>query len=184
MEDIWAITWDDLMPGIHVDSVIQSALEADVGSIYRDPWFTRLWIVQEVSLSKHPLILCSGQEVPWKELELATRVFGKCIQRKAPQPEGLRCIEHAWDIMIARSQYGLNTRSTTESKLIQMDQQWSLGNVAWHSRSKHCKDDRDRAYAMLSLISAGNSLKVYVPEPFTPNYKRSVEWAYGEFWLR
>ncbi|KAF2826634.1 HET-domain-containing protein [Ophiobolus disseminans] len=185
MVNLWAITWDDLVPGADVDSVIRSAIEAKVEVIYRDPWFTRLWIVQEVALARKPVVHCSGVEIHWKELELATRVIGRCIQGISPQPEALRSIKDARDIMITRAQYGLNKRSIQDKPLhVQLDRQWSLGHVAWNSRSKKCKDDRDRVYAMLSLVSAGNNLGMYVPEPFAPDYTRSAEWAYGEFWAR
>lgn len=56
--------------------------------------------------------------------------------------------------------------------------------MAWQNRNKKCKDDRDNVYAVLSLVSAGNSLGMYVPTPFVPDYTRSVEWVYVEFWAR
>ncbi|KAH7083075.1 heterokaryon incompatibility protein-domain-containing protein [Paraphoma chrysanthemicola] len=183
-QNLWAATWDPIKPNAGVDSIIESALQAGIEAIYLDSWFSRVWIVQEVTLAKNPVVYCSGLRVPWKDLEFATRILAHCVKKRTPQPKGLRCIEHAYHVMNVRAQYGLISLPRSKGTFLQHDQAWALGNVAFHCRIKHCKDDRDRAYAMLSLISAGNSLGLYAPKPFAPDYSRSAEWAYGEFWVR
>jgi hypothetical protein len=123
--------------------------------------------------------------MPWKELELATRVLACCLRQTLPHSKRLWLIKRAWSLVVVRAQYAINTRSNISKPVVfQLDQQWSLGNVAWNMKDKNCRNDKDRVYALLSLVAAGNSLKMYTPRPFVPDYRRSVEWAYKEFWMR
>jgi hypothetical protein len=74
--------------------------------------------------------------------------------------------------------------TTAYTVILHMDQPWSISRLAWDMRNKKCKDDRDRAYALLSLTANGNSFKIFVPESFIPDYTRPVEWVYYQFWRR
>lgn len=141
--------------------------------------------MQETFLTKKARVLCGGHEISWDHLELATRALTKCLQQISPRPSGFDSVNIVWDMMVARAQHGLNTRPINKKPIhLQLDQRWSPGHVAWQNRNKKCKDDRDNVYAVLSLVSAGNSLGMYVPTPFVPDYTRSVEWVYVEFWAR
>ncbi|KAF2023052.1 HET-domain-containing protein, partial [Setomelanomma holmii] len=46
-------------------------IEAHVDCIYSNPWFTRLWVVQEVSLARRPKFLCGRHEMSWNDFERA-----------------------------------------------------------------------------------------------------------------
>ncbi|KAH8732095.1 heterokaryon incompatibility protein-domain-containing protein [Phaeosphaeriaceae sp. PMI808] len=185
VEHIWAITWDNLVAGVDVDAVVQSAIAAHVECVYDSPWFTRLWIVQEVSFARDPVILIGECELRWKAFELATRVLARCLKGMVRQPGVLVAANHAWSLIHAREQHVLNMRSGKQRPVaLQLDQAWCLGSVAWHMRHNNCSDDRDRVYALLGLTARGNSLGSYVPKPFMPDYTRSAEWAYAEFWAR
>lgn len=183
--EFWTIAWDHPVNGADVSSVIQSAVEAHAESIYDSDCFTRMWIVQEITLASNLKILSGGDSMSWKELELATRVLASCLKKMSHHPQTLKSVNNAWNSILARGQHALNMRPTSSPPITyQLDQQWSLGRVAWQNRHKKCKDDRDRVYAVLSLTSDGNSLQLYLPKPFAPDYKRSAEWSYGEFWAR
>lgn len=136
--------------------------------------------MQEVSLAKKATVLCGGREISWSDFELATRALAKSLQQLSPQSKGFESVNDVWAMMVTCAQYGLNTRHTNKKPIhLQLDQPWSLSHVAWPNRNKRCKDDRDRVYAVLSIVSAGNSLGMYVPAPFVPDYTRSVKWAYA-----
>ena len=185
LECYWTVLNDELVPGVDVNFVMEAALEAHVEAIYENDWFTRLWIVQELALARSPIITCGTYDLSWKEFELATRIIGSCLGESSDTPSSLRSFKDAWDIISLRGRYSLNMRPITARPVhFHIDQPWSIGRLVWDMRDKKCKDDRDRVYAVLSLTANGNSLKAFVPDSFTPDYSRPVEWVYCQFWRR
>lgn len=133
--------------------------------------------MQELALARNPRILCGAHDLSWEEFELATRVIASCLGKISHPPKTLRSIQDAWDTISLRGRYSLNMRLVTAPPVtFLIDQRWM--------RNKKCKDDRDRVYALLSLTASGNSLKVFVPDAFIPDYTRPVEWVYYQFWKR
>jgi hypothetical protein len=37
-------------------------------TFYENPWFTRVWVIQEGLSAQKPFIHCSGEQVPWEEV--------------------------------------------------------------------------------------------------------------------
>ncbi|KAF4626232.1 hypothetical protein G7Y89_g11928 [Cudoniella acicularis] len=174
-----------MVPDVDVNLVVETALKADVEAVYKSDWFTQLWVVQELAFARNPRILCGVYSLSWKEFELATRIIASCLGKISHPPKALWSIKHAWEIIWLRGRYSLNMRPVTAGQVIyRFDQPWSIGRLAWDMRNKKCKDDRDKVYAPHSLTASGNSLKVFLPDPFIPDYTRPVEWAYYQFWRR
>jgi hypothetical protein len=182
VEYYWTVLDDEQVPGVDVNLVVEAALEAHVEAVYKSDWFTRLRIAQELALARNPRIVCGAYDLSWEEFELATRVIASCLGKISHPPQTLRSIEDAWDIISLRGRYSLNMRPVTAPPVtLHLDQPWSIGRLAWGMRNKKYKDDRDRVYALLSLTASGNSLKVFVPDAFIPDYTRPVEWVYYQF---
>ena len=185
VECYWTFLDDELVPGVDVNLVVDAALEAHVEAAYKSDWFTRLWVVQELALARNPRILCGAYALSWEEFEIATRVIASCLRKISHPPKTLRSIDDAWDIISLRGRSCLNMRPVTAHPVaFHIDQPWSIGRLAWDMRNKKCTDDRDRVYAILSLTASGNSLKVFMPDAFIPDYTRPVEWVYYQFWRR
>ena len=179
----WTFIDDKLLPGVDVNLVVEAALEAHVEAVYESAWFTRLWIAQEVALAKKPRTLCGTFDLSWAEFELATRVIACCLRKIRPSPKALQSIDDAWGVIHLRARYSLNMGAFTGPQIIlQIDLPWSVGRLAWDMRKKKCKDDRDRVYALLSLTATGSP--ILVSDAFIPDYTRTVEWAYHQFWRR
>jgi hypothetical protein len=56
-------------------SLIEAARLNHVDVIYRMPWFTRMWIVQEVTLASHALLCCGTYEMDWVDFAIATKIL-------------------------------------------------------------------------------------------------------------
>lgn len=182
---LWSVVGDQLMPGVDTTATLTSASAAHIEAIYDSPWFTRLWISQEVSLTRKPIVFCGQDSISWKELEIATRVLA-CCYKDGQTPATLPLsINRAWTLIHTRTRYELISRPADVKPVhLELDTMWSLGRLAWGSRHQHCEDDKDRVYALLSLVSKGSAYGIYTPKTFTPDYSRSVEWAYAQFWSR
>jgi hypothetical protein len=149
------------------------------------------------------MITCGNYTIRWADFELGTRVLAHCIIERSEPVQGLKFITKAWEVIRLRGLYMLNSRPVEtgprlmemEPLLVQIDKHWSIRILAWHSRRLRCKDDRNKVYALLSLTT-GIGLRqyrdtqpsflppIFVPQPFLPDYARSVEWAYREFLKR
>jgi hypothetical protein len=185
---VWTFLGDELLPSTDVSLVIEAALEAHVETIYESDWFTRLWVVQEVALAKNVKILCGGYDLSWRDFQIATRILVWCLDKMLrhsshPKLKALEYIEGAWDIVSVWARYSLNVRPVSAGPItLQLNSPWNIGSLAWDMRKRNCRDDRDRVYALLSLT--GHTMNVNIPDPFVPDYTRSVEWAYHQFWRR
>ena len=58
---------------------------ASLQAIIQRPWFTRVWVVQEVVLAKDPTVLCGKHKVPWAAFTFAADCMG---QADLPQELG------------------------------------------------------------------------------------------------
>ncbi len=185
---MWTFLGDELLPSIDVSLVIEAALEAHVETIYESDWFTRLWVVQEVALAKNVKILCGGYDLSWQEFQIATRILAWCLDKMIrhsahPKLRALKYIKGAWDIVLVRGKYSLNVRPVSARPItLQLNSPWNIGNLAWDMRKRNCRDDSDRVYALVSLTR--HTVNVNIPDPFVPDYSRSGEWAYHQFWRR
>ncbi|KAI4863988.1 HET domain-containing protein [Hypoxylon rubiginosum] len=125
------------------------------------PWFTRIWVVQEVALSSQdPLILHGEHIYQWDRLGWAASwLRRRGYIRLAQIPESIRNIDSMANIR----------RSHTR---------WSLDALLTDTSAKfHASDQRDKIYGLLGLatesLNAGG-----IPEPLRPDYKLSVEQVY------
>lgn len=49
----------------NVGAILQSATECRVHAIYEREWFTRLWVVQEITLAKAAIVYCGSRQLDW-----------------------------------------------------------------------------------------------------------------------
>lgn len=99
----------------------------------------------------------------------------------------LRSFKDAIDIVMARGRYHLHLESLSSGGgfVVEPDWAWRMGRLAWDLRNKKCADDRDKVYGILSLIGTTELWKMAsMDSSFTPDYNKSVEWAYYQFWRR
>lgn len=110
---------------------------AQLDRMLKKPWFSRIWVVQEVDLSKMaPTLVYGGKARPFQPLLLAGRWIGgsKILPiSESPAPTPLRsfCIQDLYLI--------LNLRRN-----------WSLEAVLLHTLDHEATDPRDHIFALLS----------------------------------
>ncbi len=54
---------------------IDRVLRYGAADIYPHPWFTRIWIVQEVCLATNAVLLHGGREMDWADFSLAMNLL-------------------------------------------------------------------------------------------------------------
>ncbi|KAI3390345.1 hypothetical protein diail_10012, partial [Diaporthe ilicicola] len=133
------------------------------------PWFTRKWVVQEVSLAREVrLHIGSGVQLPW--VDLSSLVVK--IQSMGSLPHIVRLSTSLEDI--GNFELGLfNLGVMNHIKHFRAIGRGTLVDAVMATRGTSCSDDHDHIYAVLSCASEGPSLD--------PDYELSVEDTFKKF---
>jgi hypothetical protein len=139
----------------------------EISALIRRPWFARVWIIQEIAVSKEVVLVCGDDKISWRWLVVALNV-----------------IKHHWG-KYHYGKYGreldINTppfqsKCTSIINLgahrhyIQQSRRDNLLNLVTCFSYAGATDPRDHLFALLGLARDGDQ------EGFRPNY----ELSYGE----
>lgn len=135
-----------------------------VADLLARPWFGRLWIRQEITLANDDAVVVIGHEqVTWKQLLAAVCL----IVRKS------MTAENQFDDEDIFWQHVLNVTS-----LRKMKRRRQLYHAIGYTQGCLCSDDRDRVYALLSLIQPGLASLI------KPDYRLTAKEVYRELVLK
>ena len=134
------------------------ALEFDfrgMDEFYSQPWFQRLWVIQEVALARRITIRCGSHEIAWETLVTAARVQSQSVRRGT--------------LHNLRLPYGFAFFMVIETMrmvFLKWDKYRLLTNLDL-CRGSLCSNDLDYVYALLSMSGPGDPKIV-------PDYRISV----------
>ena len=134
----------------------------DIALFFERPWFSRVWIVQEVALASKVLVYCGGWKLSWDDLFEALRI---CIHERPgfledqhPKP-GRRARAASYALGILRQTYS-NPYIHHRYDLLQLLELCSYAEST---------EPRDKLFALLSLASdAGDPM-------LDPDYESPLE---------
>lgn len=129
-------------------------------SLVQRPWFSRLWVVQEVALSRDLEILCGRYTISGTSFFRAVRIISTFVTYP-PRPL-LPAFHNAQKLGALRAQL-----SSTQC--------YSYLNLAHELSEWDCFDDRDRLHALMGMVFRDT------PSWFPPSYDTSVEELYETF---
>ncbi|KAL8670642.1 MAG: hypothetical protein Q9168_004836 [Polycauliona sp. 1 TL-2023] len=132
-----------------------------IESLLKRPWFRRLWIWQEVMLSLRAVLVCGFDIMPWHRFQAILFSFLYNEYR----PIGMRVVLRLQDFCALPTTY-----TVTNPKI-------DLVRLLFRTRYSQCKDQRDRVYAILSMLHPKNN-----PE-LIPDYGRIVQSVFQEMVL-
>jgi hypothetical protein len=150
--------------------------------ILQRPWWTRVWIIQEVAVASTVSVMCGYDTVPWKYLDaiIGARINSICDPAKYssvfawPSPGGngkpaTTALEPEWHpasaIQMARHRYQL-------SEISSKDNDPGLGPFLIRFRDFQCRDARDKVYGILQLSTKWARIQ--------PDYTKEVVAVYME----
>ena len=128
-------------------------------SFYSNPWFTRLWIVQEIALARDIKIHRGTVSISWRDFMTAATIQVKAVNQSTATnwrlPYGF---QSALTLFMARATHKKAQRLSFLTQMALL-------------RQNHCSLDIDRVYALLTL-SGPDDPQIY------PDYTRSVSEVY------
>lgn len=109
------------------------------------PYFRRVWVMQEISLSNHRTIIqCGGDVISWMNMRKAV----ECLPARRNLPHHSFTNVMPWVLDLAR-----------------YDARMPYDELSATMQARNCSNDRDRVYGLLGLMPEG------LRERITPNYE-------------
>ncbi|KAH7384037.1 heterokaryon incompatibility protein-domain-containing protein [Phaeosphaeria sp. MPI-PUGE-AT-0046c] len=136
------LTWDDPIANIYVE-----ALKA----LFRRPWFSRVWVLQEVHNAETVHLICGQHTVAWSQVQLF-RWWHRLGRRDI----------HSWPLVTT-----IKDRSRYTSR--------DILHLLTQARQCGATDERDKIYALLPMLHDAAS------EGLVPDYTLSREEVFSNF---
>ena len=121
------------------------------------PWFSRLWVWQEIGLAKNsPIVVCGTNTIPWASFRQA--VF--CLSIKK------------WDVHYS---VALSDRLVKLVEISEFSGNMSLGSMIRRTAACKCSDARDHIYAVQSLLPRSST-----SSKIEPDYTKATAQVYQD----
>ena len=142
-------------------------------------WFFRIWVVQELVLSRDdPIVHCGLRRLRWRQFAAAVNIT--CLQyRQAMMPELEKFYHISGPFLPGLSDNGpgFSRPSVTDQMqqlvVLQKSQNRSFSSRFLNTRFFQCEDPRDQVYGLLGICN-------FRETPITANYTKSVEQVFAE----
>ena len=137
---------------------------AALNSLLSRSWFSRVWVVQELAISKYSIVRCGDREIPWVIIANAARAIHE-TQLAVVLGEGYKhvCRLRAFQEQIATKE------------------QLPLVTLLLANQGCLATDPRDKIFAMLGMATDVIQLDRAEGLPIWPNYSKSVAEVFTEF---
>ncbi|KAL7905894.1 heterokaryon incompatibility protein domain-containing protein [Trichoderma velutinum] len=136
-------------------------------NLFQRQWFERLWIRQEIILSRDAVVQCGLQIIPWKRFRRALFVIaGKDFSSVRPGSELSN-----WITVIRPRLRLLYQVCTTKST--------TFGDLRYNFGLSRCQDPRDRIYGVLSILDEREQSLGIVPD-----YSKETQVIYRDVVVR
>ncbi|KAF7562303.1 hypothetical protein G7046_g1808 [Stylonectria norvegica] len=121
------------------------------------PYFTRIWVVQEVAVSQFVEVLCGNHSISWDSLTDAVSMSSSI---RTDSYQGERSLALFWSISDARTRF--------QAKLKQ-----SLLQLLLSHRRTFATCLKDKVYALLGLVDSGHLLNHHITVNYRDEYTTS-----------
>jgi hypothetical protein len=140
---------------------MQMAAWSAVFALLRRPWWSRVWIIQEISVGKSdPLLGCGNKWVPWSKFEILDQILGEL------EEEGARIVQNLHNPISRLRNIRLGAQSRRHTA-------WrSLFLLLRSTQDCQATDSRDKVFALLGLSSENDQHAVH------PDYTKSTVEVY------
>ncbi|KAF5019388.1 hypothetical protein F66182_8588, partial [Fusarium sp. NRRL 66182] len=154
--------------------------------LFENPWFTRVWVIQEALSARNPLVHCSGEQVPWGEVvQVSNWLEDPGYASQSPHNTSQqRALAPIWKALKPKGE----TRQVPTTPIEQQDtrEPSSILDVFFSGLDLKATDPRDKLFALLTFADEthdGSKLDHLL----RPNYDKSKERVFADFtrwWIR
>lgn len=131
--------------------------------LFHREWFERLWIIQELGVSRNPVIQCGISVLPWGRIESAAALILR--------PNNANFPDHIKRILPLMGAHRLTQVAINSMRNV------DKGNILtalWFTRPAKCLDPRDRLFAILGVVEDSKDIEIDYASSVGHVYK---QWA-------
>lgn len=151
---------------------VERALRYGIDEVYTNPWFTRMWVVQEVCLAPKAVILHRRCEMDWQDFSIAMHLLRACVTEEGAVIPAPAAFDRACELVRITGIYkaaGTLTKTADQRILF-------VSRLSLMLRGQKCSLEHDRVYALLNLQPEGSPFGSIVPD-----YTKPVLQVFREF---
>jgi hypothetical protein len=127
------------------DAALEALVDGLKTQIIQRPWFTRVWVFQELLLSRDPWLQCGTKRLKWGTLSLFLNLLHTGDYRRVDIPEEVDVVGRLEEIVSARQ--------TFQDSIVGKGEGNPLLAVLVLRRGLGVSDARDMIYAHLGIVS-------------------------------
>ncbi|KIW07209.1 uncharacterized protein PV09_02074 [Verruconis gallopava] len=131
--------------------------------IFDRPWWSRVWIVQEVAVASRAVVICGDRSLMWSDFEKVVEILTDLSFRPEKYVKAYMAdirflylpsvhLAPAWSVSTARKRFRVSEEHSLAATMISF-------------KSTHATDPRDHLYGLLRLFSSF--------QPIVPDYTRT-----------
>jgi hypothetical protein len=135
---------------------LKSSEKQTLNELFGQPYWKRVWIIQELTVADKVTILYSGVQLSWTELSAVLTLPTQTTSNLNATSSGVEKVLNAQHLLHFRQKYQLDPRPISLLEAME----WSTRTLA--------RDPRDKIFGLLGLCHDGFR---FVP---VPNYKQSL----------
>ncbi|EEU43137.1 uncharacterized protein NECHADRAFT_83581 [Fusarium vanettenii 77-13-4] len=156
-----------------------------MSTLFENPWFTRVWVVQEALSAKKALVHCSGEQVLWEELLQVNSWLGDPRFRgQSPHIMSQAIMQPIWKSLKPKGR-------TTETPITPVDAEDTgklsgIFDVFFAGLDLKATDPRDKLFALLTFADETHVAED-LDDLIRPNYDKPAERVFADFtrwWIR
>jgi hypothetical protein len=135
-------------------------------------YWTRIWIVQEITLPRSATVVYGSMNCPWGILVDA----GAALQNHAYSCCREKCNEFSDELQVVLSRFSLNVRLLDEIRTWRSNgTELDLFSLLRQNFHREATDSRDKVYGVLGLVSSPRDVS-----SVKPDYRKSTREVYEE----
>lgn len=132
--------------------------------LFRRPWFERLWVIQELAVSRKAIVLWGQLQAPWSALEEAAKFILRPGEA-ALSPEVRKIFPFVGAHRI--TQVALQTMLNVDTN--------NVLTVLHNTQNAKCSDPRDRLYAIRGIVEDNQDIEIDYSIPVQHVYRNWAE---------
>lgn len=139
-----------------------------LSSLFKELWFERLWIIQELAVSKSASVLWGTIKIPWSDIEGAAKYIlypGYC-----PPPNHIK--------VILPSLGAHRVSQVSPTAMVGRDRN-NILTILYNTQDAKCADPRDKLYAILGIVGDADDIHIDYSIPVQVVYRN---WTTKRIW--
>ncbi|KAI9857986.1 MAG: hypothetical protein M1813_007956 [Trichoglossum hirsutum] len=151
------------------DCMPRGAFFAGLEYVLNQPWFSRIWVVQEAAVSRRTVVMCGKDSFEWTNDPIRVRKLMRRIKFAAISPQWERAGLSQIDLKKFLDLLDLQMRHIERERNQNFRRPPDILDVAFDMRHRKSTDPRDKIFALMGLVDQSNRVI------FRPDYSLPVE---------